>query len=437
MDCSCSEAAYELRMLGEYRGIPYQARLLIFLSFIPGMVIGLIYFDLSYFLPKVQGLSDFSMGITIGTMAVSMVIASFPLGMLADMYGRRKMLFLGNIAASLSLVGFALTSNPTVLLFVAVVEGIGEAAFAVSFTALLADKAGDEKRTAAFSLSSVIGWIAGAIGASMISSVILLEASGFSAAAARIFLYIVVGIIGLSVTPAILKVRESKPSVANFEPGRRRRMIFPKKSRRVLLKFTAYSSCIALGAGLFVPLMARWFAQAYGVSDAVSGPVLAISGVFTAVASFIAPRLAMKLGLVRAIVATQGLSTVFMALVPTSPTFATAATLYTVRVFLMNLSNPLGQSLIMGLVSPEERGMASGINAALWRLPNGASLTVGAYLIGIGMLALPFYIATVLYVSAITMFWFLFRNAKLVEENREVPRLVVPRAEEEAVVAVR
>jgi len=417
-------------MFAEYRGIPSQARLLVYLSFIPGMVIGLIYFDLSYFLPKVQGLSDFSMGITIGTMAISMVLASFPLGMLADMYGRRRMLILGNLAASSSLIGFALVSNPTFLLLVAIVEGIGEAAFAVSFTALLADKAGDEKRTASFSLSSVVGWIAGAVGASMISSVLVLESAGFSAAVARIALYIVVGIVGLAITPAILKVRESKPDVVSFNPGRRRLIMFPKKSGRILFRFTAYSSMIALGAGLFVPLMARWFAQAYGVSDAVSGPVLAISGVLTAVASFIAPRLAAKWGLVKAIVATQGFSTLFMALVPTSPNFATAATLYTVRVFLMNLSNPLSQSLIMGLVSPEERGMASGISAALWRLPNGASLTVGAYLIGMGMLALPFYIATVLYVTAITTFWLLFKDAKLVEDNRQRPGIIEPEPQE-------
>jgi len=423
-------------MLGEYRGIPSQARLLIYLSFIPGMVIGLIYFDLSYFLPRVQGLSDFSMGITIATMAVSMVLASFPLGMLADTYGRRKMLILGNLAASFSLIGFALTSNPGLLLLVAVVEGIGEAAFAVSFTALIADKAGDEKRTVAFSLSSVIGWIAGALGASMISSVIILESAGLSAAGARILLYIVVGIIGLSVTPAILKIRESKPS-PSLSGSRRKLIMLPEKSGRVLLRFTVYSSAIALGAGLFVPLMARWFSQAYGVSDAVSGPVLAVSGVLTAVASFVAPRLAIKLGLVRAIVVTQGLSTIFMALVPGSGTFEVAATLYTFRVFLMNLSNPLSQSLIMGLVHPDERGIASGINAALWRLPNGASLTVGAYLIGIGMLALPFYIATVLYVSAITMFWFLFKNAKLLEETQRKPQLrtMLPQ-EEEATILV-
>src|SRR5437867_12565710 len=136
-------------MVGESSGIPSQARLLIYLSFIPGTVIGLIYFDLSYFLPRVQGLSDFSMGITIGTMVVSVVVASFPLGMLADTYGRRKMLILGNLAASFSLIGFALTSTPGLLLLVAVVVGIGEAAFAVAFTARIADMTVQAKWTVA------------------------------------------------------------------------------------------------------------------------------------------------------------------------------------------------------------------------------------------------------------------------------------------------
>ena len=418
-------------MLGEYRGIPSQARLLIYLSFIPSMVIGLIYTDLSYFLPNVQGLPDFWMGITIGTMAVSMVLASFPLGILADMYGRRKMLILGNLLASLSLIGFALTSNLGLLLFVAVMEGIGEAAFAVSATALLADKAGNEKRTVAFSLSAVIGWVAGALGAFMISSVLVLESMGLSAAAAHIALFVVVGIVGLSMTPVILKIHESEPSRVSLTV--RGRAILPRKSASVLIRFTVYSGAIALGAGLFVPLMTRWFSKAYGVSDAISGPVLGVSGVLTAVAVFLAPRLAMKFGLVRAIVLTQGLSTVFMVLVPTSPNFATAASLYSVRVFLMNLSNPLSQSLIMGLVSPDERGMASGISAALWRLPNAASSTIGAVWIGMGLLALPFYIATILYVCSITAFWFLFRGTRLPEETREAPRLLTPPVQEATV----
>ena len=390
---------------------------------------GFIYTDLSFFLPKVQGLSNFWMGVTIGVMAISLVLASFPLGILADRYGRRRMLFLGNIAASLSLIGFALTANLALVLLVAAVEGIGEAAFAVSGSALLADKAGDQKRTLAFSLIAFLGWIAGAIGGFAVSSVIVLQTLGLNVAQAHIALYLIVGLLGLSVTPLILKIQET-PRYSG-QTRLERKGVLPRKSAKVLIRFSTYSVMIAVGAGLFVPLMANWFFHAYGVTDAVSGPVLGFSSILTAVAVFLSPRLASKFGLIQAIVLSQGLSTVFMAVVPISPSFGIAASVYTVRVFLMNLSNPLSQSLIMGLVSPDERGMASGISASLWRLPNALSSTVGAIWIGMGLLALPFYVATVLYVSAIISFWFLFKGTRLPEESREVGHPLAPSIQEE------
>ena len=394
---------------------------------------GFLYTDLSFFLPKVQGLSNFWMGATIGVMAISLVLASFPLGILADRYGRRRMLILGNIAASLSLIGFALTANLALVHLVAAVEGIGEAAFAVSGSALLADKAGNEKRTLAFSLIAFLGWIAGAVGGFAVSSVIVLQSLGLNVAQAHVALYLIVGLLGLSVTPLILKIQET-PRFSG-QTKLERRSILPRKSAKVLIRFSTYSVMIAVGAGLFVPLMANWFFHAYGVTDAVSAPVLGFSSILTAVAVFLSPRLARKFGLIQAIVLSQGLSTIFMAVVPTSPTFGIAASVYTVRVFLMNLSNPLSQSLIMGLVAPEERGMASGVSASLWRLPNALSSTVGAIWIGMGLLALPFYVATILYVSAIISFWFLFKGTRLPEESSEITQPLAPSMEKELTAA--
>ena len=398
-------------MLDEYKGIPSQAKLLVYLSFLPGLVLGFIYTDLSYFLTKVQGLSDFWMGAAIFTMGGTLVATSIPLGILADRYGKRGMLLYGNVMACVSLIGFALTTNIALVIVIAVLEGLGEAAFAVSFNAILADSAGDAKRTSAFSLASFLGWISGAIGAFAISSVLVIERLGVSAAQAHTILYVIVGILGLSVSPLVLRVHETEVV--------RRRNLLPRdpKSVRTLTRYGIYSVAIALGAGLFVPLMTRWFSAAYNVSDAVSGPVLGVSSILTAGAVLLAPRLARRLGMVKAIVASQAFSTVFMIAVPWSPTFAVAGSIYTVRVFLMNLSNPLGQSLLMGLVPREDRAAASGITASLWRLPNSLSATIGASLIGAGYLALPFYIATILYVFSIAAFWFLFKDAELPEER--------------------
>jgi len=296
---------------------------------------------------------------------------------------------------------------------VAVLEGTGEASFAVSVGALLAEKAGDEKRTAAFSLLAFLGWIAGSLGSFVISSVSVLNYVGLSIGQAHVVLYVVVGLLGLSVTPFLFKIDESRALA-------KRREILPRKSGAVLRRYIAYSVVIAVGAGLFVPLMAFWFSAAYGVPDTISGLVLGLTNLLTAGIVFVSPLLARRLGLVRATVITQAASTVFMAVIPSSPTFGVAASLYIIRVFLMNLSNPLTQSLIMGLVSPDERGSASGITAALWRMPNALSTFVGGTLTSEGFLGLPFYMATALYVVGITGFWFMFKDSRLPEEVARV-----------------
>ena len=400
-------------VFSEYRGIPEQAKLLIYLSFIPNVLIGFIYSDLSYFLPNIQHVPA---GLPITIMGVTLVALSIPFGIIADRYGRLKMLVIGNVCASMSLIGFALTTNFALILLVAVLEGTGEAAFAVSFTALIAEKAGDQKRTAAFSLLAFLGWIAGALGNYIIVSVSVLQSFGFGFGQAHVILYVIVALLSLAITPLLFWVKEGT-KYARFKE------ILPRKSARVIAKFGSYSVLIAFGAGLFVPIMAYWFSAAYGVTDVVSLQILGVTYVLTAFVVFMSPRLARKFGLVRATAITQASSTVFMVAIPSSPTFAVAASIYLVRVFLMNLSNPLTQSLIMGLVSPDERGMASGVTASLWRFPNALSTFAGYGLIAGGFLALPFYIATALYVVGIGVFWFMFKDAKLPEEVQNAPQV--------------
>lgn len=400
-------------LFSEYHGMPWQASLLIYLSFIPNIAVGFLYTDLAYFLVKFQGIAPTPAGFVITVIGITLALESIPMGILADRYGRRKMLILGNLLASISLIGFALTSNLLLILIVAVLEGTGEAAYAVSVFALLAEKARDEKRTPAFSLLNTIGFIASALGSAVISSVYAFEGIGIDLGQAHVVLFVLIGLLNLSITPFLLKIGEG--TTYSRQEG-----ILPKKSGAALARFLVYSAMIAFGAGLFVPIMTVWFSAAYGVADTISGPVLGVMSLLTAAVVFTSPRLAKKFGLVKATVMTQGPATALMLAVPLSPTFAISAIVYIMRFFLSNLSGPLTQSLLMGLVSPEERGKAAGIAASFVRLPNAMSTTLGLTLIGEGLVAMPFYIATVLYVTAISIFWVLFRKAKVPEEARAV-----------------
>jgi MFS family permease len=397
-----------------YAGISKDAKYLIYASIFPSIAYGLIFTDLSYFLTAVQEVSAEFTGIVLSTMGISTFVASLFLGIAADVYGRKKLLIFGTALASLILMTFALTTNHLLLLGAAIIEGISEAAIFASSSALLADKVAAEKRTSAFSLYGFVQSIAFGIGSFAIPAVLIFELIGFTNRESHIILYVLISMLSLISTLIILKIGESirlKKSVKGYSD------FLPKKSRNVLLKYVFTGALIAFGAGMVVPLMTLWFNLQYSISDAISAPILGLSSLLIAFATLVAPLLAKRYGLIKAIVATQIASTLFMLATPLSPNYALAGFVYSIRALLMNMASPLSQSMIMGLVAEDERGAASGISGALWRLPNALSTFVGAWLMGLGLLAEPFFVASLFYTISIIIFWHYFRRVELPEEK--------------------
>ena len=402
-------------LFDDYRGISKEAKYLIIQSILPSLAYGMFFTDLSYFLTTVQGLPDYVMGIIITTMGVSTFISSMLLGIVADKYGRKKLYILGNVIASGIIALFALTANTAILLALATLEGVAEGAFAASSNALIAEKAGDHKRTSIFSLFGFVGNISFGLGSFIIPVVVVFEAFGLSAAESHTMLFLILAALSLGSTLIMFKITESgtlKKSHISLKD------LLPRKSRNTLVKFVLTSAIVAFGAGLIVPLMTRWLDRQYGVSDAVSGPILGVANIVIGVATLAAPPLAKRIGLVKAVVVTQGFSTLFMFATPLQPDYLSASFVYTLRSFLMNMAAPLQNSMIMGLVAEDERGAASGVSAAFWRLPNAFSTSIGASLIGLGLLATPFFLAGIFYIISIALFWVFFRRTKMPEEQK-------------------
>ncbi len=405
-------------MFSSYQGLPREAKLLIIQAILPSIAYGMFYTDISYFLTSVQGLSYSFMGIVITTMGISTFASSIPLGVAADKYGRKKTLILGNIMAGIIITVFAFTTNPIALIVAAVFEGISEAAFSASSGALLAEHAVYEKRNSVFSLYGFASSMAYGIGSLAIPAIVIFQLLGFTNKVSHGLLYVMLAAFSLASTVILLKVKESDRSKKQkkLEIDEEARASH-KRSRSILAKYVLTSAIIAFGAGMVVPLMTAWLRLQYGIPDVVSGPILGLVSIAIGVATLAGPPIAKKFGLVKAIVVTQAASTIFMFATPLFASYIIASSVYCVRAFLMNMASPLSQSLIMGLVDEDERGLASGVNAGLWRLPNALSTFVGAFLMSIGLLALPFFLASLLYATSIGLFWVYFRKIKMPEEK--------------------
>ena len=402
-------------MFSDYKNIPHEANLLIYSGIFPNLAYGMFYTDLAYLLTEVRGISTGFMGVLITLMGVSMVVSSIPFGILADRYSRKKIMIFANIVASITIALFALTSDPTMLVIVSLLEGVSEAAYSAVGSALLADKATDEKRNSVFAFSGFTQYIAFGLGGFIIPVVAVFEMLGLTMQESHAVLYVVSAGLALSSTLIMLRVTESRPAQARKMTFRG---LYPKNAG-LLTKYLLTSVIIAFGAGLIIPLMSVWFQLQYGIPDTISGPILGISNLLIGVAALASPPIARRFGIVKAIALTQGVSTIFMLLTPLSPEFMSASIIYSMRSLLMNMASPLQQSMIMGIVPEGDRGIASGISSALWRLPNSLSTSIGAWMLGLGLLSAPFYLACVFYLVSILLFWGFFRNTKMPEEMKK------------------
>jgi MFS family permease len=410
----------------EYKGIPREANLLIYSSFFNWAAEGLFFISLQVFL-VLEGISFSTGGYILGTFGVVSATSTLLFGGLADRYGKKKFVVGGGVLASLAIAIFGLDTNVSHLFGAAVLAGLSEAMYASSWGAMLADKAGNLKRTSAFGLSFFVATISAALGG-FSTSLLAVMKSVYQIDLVTGNRYLFVGIAALSlIGPLIVYSR-----VSESEPRADERMgfhIIPRKARRIIFRYVIYAFTIAIGAGMVIPLVSGWAFLRYGLANDVTGPIFGgVNSLVMGVANLATPRLARRFGTVRTIVLTQGSSTLFLFSMPFSPSFASASTIYIVRSALMMMSNPAQNSLLMGLVSPEERSTAAALVAALWRLPNSISTGVGAAIMDMGAgnptsiyLVLPFLICTVLYLTAISYFWRSFRDVALPEEQVLAP----------------
>jgi MFS family permease len=368
------------------------------------LAIGLGFYSVAIpvFLP-LEGMSVTDLGAILTTAGMTTVIFSIPFAVLSDRYGRKMLMLAGSVFAAAILVVPAFTSNFVLLEMSAVLGGIGEAMYLSTWNAYLADTTASEDRAATFSLSFITFTIASGVGSFLPGLFPLLPLKLLDA---HRLVLVLLGLLSLGTPISVLRW------AVDLKPKTSRKGILPHKSLGIIAKFSTANMMIGLGAGLIIPLIPTWFYLRFNVTDVFSGPLIAVSNIAMGLAAVGSPGIAKRIGLVKGVVLTQILSTIFLFAMPFTPTALVAGPLYVVRAMLMNMSSPLSDTFLMSMIAEDERATASSFNVVIWRLPNAASTVVGGSLLSGGDLSLPFYLCTVLYVSSITLFYSLFRHAE-------------------------
>jgi MFS family permease len=366
-----------------------------------------------------HGFSLVQVGAFLTAGAVGAALAAVVAGVLGDALGRpRTQVTLSGLMALAGIVLVVSERFPVLLLaaFVGNLSGfVGGGGTGPLEQAILAVAVTPQRRTDLYALSSIVGTIAGALGALASGMPTLLQrALGLGELAS--FRPMFVGYTALAVLTALCYSRLSRRVEVSRGAARwTNPFTLPARGRIVTLAglFTVDS----FGTGLIVQsLVSYWFFTRFGLQPGSLGAVFFASSVLTAISLWVAARLARRIGLLNTIVFTHIPASLLLIAVPFVPEAWMAIALWLLRAFFAQMDAPTSQSYTMAVVAPEEHtamasaatvtrsaGLAAGpsVGTALWT-------TLGP--------SAPFLVGGVVKIAYDLTLWGLFRRVKPPEE---------------------
>ena len=391
--------------LSSFREISYTSKLLLATSFLGSIPLGITSIIQSLYL-KSLGYSPSSIGLLFGIVSVSSTVFMIPGSLLADHYSRKNIIFTGIFTYMLYLVIYGMARDFFSLSIGSLLNGFSWGIYNASFTALLADNTNEEKRTTVFSLNSFLFNVAFIIG--NISSGLVDVFEEFyqivPITSYQILFFLGIIITFMSLIPLVY-YREKKVLPRKMEFAQ----IVKFKSWDIMKKFFTFNFLIGFGAGFFIPFLPLYMILRYSVSDTLVGNALALSNAVIAIAFLISPHLVAKIGTVKSIVLTQGLSIIPLLMIPHLGQFDYFIVTYSLRAVLMNMASPITASYMMSVVDENERASISGITATAWTGGNAISAIIAGFIMDVS-LDLPIYLCSLFYCLSTVLFYFSFRS---------------------------
>ncbi len=190
-------------------------------------------------------------------------------------------------------------------------------------------------------------------------------------------------------------------------------------NKKVMI-FMIYNFIIGCGAGMVVPFFSVYLKYSMNISDSLVGSILSISQVGCVIGGIIIPIIANKIGKERAVILSQVLSIPFLISIafPQGMMFLVIA--FFMRNGLMNMAMPLIQNLSMELVEKEDRTNLSSMMSLSMNISRSVGIMIGGFMMENISYNSPYYLTIVLYIVAIVMFSYIYKDKTSQSKNMKV-----------------
>ena len=361
------------------------------------------------------GLSAFDVGVVATAALLGSALLTLGAGFLAARYDVRALLMAASALMIASGLAYAAANDYAVLLIVAFVGTINPSGGSTSvFVPLehtvLSGAVAPARRTWAFARYSLIGALAGAVGALVAATPDWLAPLGIGTVdAIKIMFgfYAVLGLIGGFAYFGIAR-RKREESTSALGP-----------SRGIVYKLAALFAIDSFAGGFVVhSLLALWLFQRFDLSLAAAGAFFFWSGVLSAFSFPVAAWIGSRIGLINTMVYTHIPSSLCLIAAAFAPSVEWALGLLLVRSALSQMDVPTRSSYVMAVVTEAERPAAASVTAVPRSLASAISPALAGALFSAGYSAWPLLLCGGLKILYDLLLLVAFRTIKPPEEQR-------------------
>ena len=406
------------------------ASVLIFSAF-TGLVFGVFRLLFNFYVLSLGGYDERFLGLLTSVSSAASLAMAIPAAYIADRFSQKRVMIASSLIGVVTFIGLVLLPTRGLLIFFNILSGLAMTVRQVAIAPFLMSNTSEEERQYVFSfqfglntIASFVGnlvggllpmWLGAAVGAAPTDTLSYQLALGSMTLLSL-----------LSIGPLLL--------IRDMPPDDKRRIAMPWtlmwQHRVLLTKLILPQWIIGLGAGMMMPFMNLYYRNVFGQSDVVIGYLFASGALAMAIAQFIAPPMAERMGKVNTVVLTQALSIPFLIslgvaawIVPRGGDlrlwFAIAWLAYLVRLALMNLSGPVYQTFILEQVPTNACALATSLNNIAFQFGWVLSPQLSGWLqIRYGFT--PVFLSTsILYAIGIAITWAFFHGRERAKRSSE------------------
>jgi MFS family permease len=367
------------------------------------------------------GISSATLGSIIMMNALSAAILTIPMGILADRYGKKKLVYI--CAASTVVAGPLLLFTRSVLMFKLAFLSFGVSnAAAVVFSPIYSSFFEKEDMDKAFgfygamniatiSLGSLLGFI----------PPLLVERLGFSLSSAY-WIFLALGLV-----PFVVQNVFYIWSVKYYEEGKANNGFrFNMASKDLVFKISLIQLLSAASVGVFISLFPFYVNKKFGLESDALGALFFASNLTSAAAQALSSKISDRLGSLKTIAVAFGLAAPFYLLMPLAPSFTWLSAFYMLRLGFATIAAPLMSSTLMKDLKEEEKATANSIRMMAMQGGGVIGPWLGGALMERASLELPAFVGGGLYAAMAALTFLMLRKARPAPVVRPIPAVDAP-----------